>query len=704
MNLMPPLSRALQSVSVKLLAFFLLVGVACAAMALDSTHYYPLKTGYQWTYKNTSTGTTSTSTVGNLVTLPTGISAYAVSNIVPDPSVAGCSSPCPLTTYETSDQNGARHHQEVVTYAANDVQTVTFSPPEMWLPPNPAVGSTYTYSHTETDATNGIVSSDTFYLTQTIQIAGFETVSNFDGTQSWQALKVNYSSTCVPSNPSTSSCFPSPYTVWFVDGIGIVQYSIVSQTWKLTSTNVVPLASTNVVLFAVAVSATITATSATISTKITFDPPDVGKTGAVFVTARVPSGSLAPAQSVLSASVLSAVRPSSLASATSTATPLVLVQLTPSGWQQVVNGQLIPYASGVLGDQLAAQTILNNADATKLHGAQFCLGYGTSAAEMVAAGRMQTVATIPDPNATGPSTVSCIVKRAASDFDGDGMSDILWRNSNGQVAIWSMSGMAQSSSAVIATVGNEWKITASGDFDGDGKSDTLWRNSNGQVAIWLMNGMAQKSGGVIATVSTDWTVVGTGDFDGDGQSDILWRNNNGQVAIWLMNGMSQKSGEVIATVGTDWKVAATGDFDGDGKSDILWRNSNGQVAIWLMNGVAQKSSAIIAAVSADWTISATGDFNGDGKSDILWRNINGEAAIWLMNGMAQQSAGSLGVIPNDWKIAGLGDFDGDGNGDILWRNDSGQVAIWLINGVARKSSALLGLVSTDWKITGNAGN
>jgi hypothetical protein len=166
-----------------------------------------------------------------------------------------------------------------------------------------------------------------------------------------------------------------------------------------------------------------------------------------------------------------------------------------------------------------------------------------------------------------------------------------------------MNGMAQSSSAVIATVGNEWKIAASGDFDGDGKSDILWRNTNGQVAIWLMNGMAQKSGGIIATVTTNWTIVGAGDFDGDGKSDILWRNTNGQVAIWLMNGMAQKSSAIIATESTGWTIAGTGDFNGDGKSDILWRNTNGQVAIWLMNGMARSSGAVIATVTTDWTIS-----------------------------------------------------------------------------------------------------
>ena len=53
---------------------------------------------------------------------------------------------------------------------------------------------------------------------------------------------------------------------------------------------------------------------------------------------------------------------------TSATTPagFTLIRLTPTGWQTVINGELIPYATGVLGDQLAAQTILSNTDTTRI--------------------------------------------------------------------------------------------------------------------------------------------------------------------------------------------------------------------------------------------------------------------------------------------------------------------------------------------------
>ncbi|MSP97572.1 MAG: hypothetical protein EXR29_10205 [Betaproteobacteria bacterium] len=135
------------------------------------------------------------------------------------------------------------------------------------------------------------------------------------------------------------------------------------------------------------VSSSSTATSAAVATKIAFNPPDVGKTGAVYVTAIAPEGSLAATPGDTTARGVTRASAAS-ARATTSAPAFVLYQLTSSGWQLVVNGVLIPYASGVLGDQLAAQSILNNTDPTNLKGAQFCLGYGTSASEMTAAGEM----------------------------------------------------------------------------------------------------------------------------------------------------------------------------------------------------------------------------------------------------------------------------------------------------------------------------
>ena len=53
-----------------------------------------------------------------------------------------------------------------------------------------------------------------------------------------------------------------------------------------------------------------------------------------------------------------------------------------------------------------------------------------------------------------------------------------------------------------------WTIQETGDFNGDGMSDILWRNTDGDVAIWLMNGLTPISQTDIGNVPTSWTIQG----------------------------------------------------------------------------------------------------------------------------------------------------------------------------------------------------
>ena len=89
----------------------------------------------------------------------------------------------------------------------------------------------------------------------------------------------------------------------------------------------------------------------------------------------------------------------------------------------------------------------------------------------------------------------------------------------------------------LGNVPATWTVVGTGDFNGDGKTDILWRDTIGNTAIWFMNGRA----GAVdrrCSATSPTTLVG-------GRHRRLQRRRHerhclarhaGNTAIWLMNG------------------------------------------------------------------------------------------------------------------------------------------------------------------------
>jgi hypothetical protein len=287
--------------------------------------------------------------------------------------------------------------------------------------------------------------------------------------------------------------------------------------------------------------------------------------------------------------------------------------------------------------------------------------------------------------------------RLKTDFDGDGKSDIFLRNSStGGNTIWFMNGTAIRSSAVTPTVDSSWTPSAFGDLNGDGRSDIVWRNGAGTNIVWLMNS-ASPSEAATTTVSSAYTLAASGDYNGDGRLDLFFRNQaTGQNQILYMNGATA-SPAVVATVASNWTLATSGDFDGDGRFDLLWRSGSTNV-LWLMKTTGTQE-IIIPSVAPSWTVPGTGDFNADGRSDIFWRDSSGADAVWLMNGGTRTEVG-LPTVPLTWTVGVIGDFNADGHHDVAWRNSSGSNALWLIRNAIVTSETSLAAASTAYVMYG----
>jgi hypothetical protein len=102
--------------------------------------------------------------------------------------------------------------------------------------------------------------------------------------------------------------------------------------------------------------------------------------------------------------------------------------------------------------------------------------------------------------------------KAVGDFDGDRKADIVWRNSgSGENYLYPMDGrrIKPTEGYLRAVRDLSWQIVAAADYDGDGKTDLLWRNSStGENYLYLMDGTTIKpSEGYLRSVpDMQWNV------------------------------------------------------------------------------------------------------------------------------------------------------------------------------------------------------
>jgi FG-GAP repeat len=75
--------------------------------------------------------------------------------------------------------------------------------------------------------------------------------------------------------------------------------------------------------------------------------------------------------------------------------------------------------------------------------------------------------------------------------------------------MWFMNGATVASTGGLGNVPTVWSVAATGDYNGDGMSDLLWRDSSGNTAIWFMNGVTVATTAALGNIPTVWTVQAT---------------------------------------------------------------------------------------------------------------------------------------------------------------------------------------------------
>lgn len=157
--------------------------------------------------------------------------------------------------------------------------------------------------------------------------------------------------------------------------------------------------------------------------------------------------------------------------------------------------------------------------------------------------------------------------RAIADMNGDAKPDLIWQHrTQGSIVAWLMDGVRLVEGRPLSpnrVSDIQWKIIGTGDFNGDGQSDLFWRNQqSGVMTVWYMNGTTFAAPGLLSNnVVSDlnWQIRAIADVNDDGRPDLLWQHRtDGWLNVWFMNGVNLIQGSVMEPrqVGDpSWRIA-----------------------------------------------------------------------------------------------------------------------------------------------------
>lgn len=295
-------------------------------------------------------------------------------------------------------------------------------------------------------------------------------------------------------------------------------------------------------------------------------------------------------------------------------------------------------------------------------------------------------------NGTGPATLEYIVERnltglarvghvtvanqlltvtqpslsmVTTDFNNDGLGEIVWQHTDGTLALWALNGLELQSASYFspANVGDpDWRVTSVADFNHDGSPDLLWHHRvNGSVAVWLMQGTTAAEGRVVfPAYDVAFALVAAADMNHDGWVDLVWQHSgDGHVVVTHLQG-TQPTGSVSITApaGGAWKLMTAADFNADEHADLVWKDqTDGRLLVTLMQGGTELSSESIAPAVPDpsWRIVSASDINRDGSVDLVWHHsITGSGVVWWMTSFQPTGPGYISpTIGGAWSLVSL---------------------------------------------------
>ena len=287
-----------------------------------------------------------------------------------------------------------------------------------------------------------------------------------------------------------------------------------------------------------------------------------------------------------------------------------------------------------------------------------------------------------------------------SDYNGDGMSDILVTHEGGYIVLWNKGdGVFGEDNKYTSTAFGDYDVMRMGDFNGDGYADFVCNDRGSDIIDFLLSngdGSFTRSTAISNLNIGDKSFTGYDDnkfsmevmdFNGDGKSDVVvtksdykkkhdisgsWGSFLKTYTYWL-----QSDGSGLSLKNTATSVRSedglsnrfvTGDFDGDGQTEMLYygydcHNSTdaNEEPTWRMydNGVTPETNRVRKIAGKNWlnidiqysTIAGNKQLY-EKSSETVGSAVNMTVPLSVVSSVTEDR-GAAGKITKEYSYAGL---------------------------------------------------
>ena len=233
-----------------------------------------------------------------------------------------------------------------------------------------------------------------------------------------------------------------------------------------------------------------------------------------------------------------------------------------------------------------------------------------------------------------------------SDLDEDGVVDLLARNAQGQLLLYSGDGAGGFARPSLVGSGFTGQVVLPGDMTGDQVDDVLHVDAAGNLVRFdgRGDGSLRPRGTVIGSGFRGLRLLAPGDFDGDGRADVIARGADGR--LYLFAGTATGGVRNPYGFGSGWgsitAIVTPGDFDGDGSVDLLGRTAANRLYLFRGSGTGRLSGNPPALIGTGWgfaSLTGLGDVDGDLTADVVTTTASGELWVYTGDGEGRFSGG-----------------------------------------------------------------